>query len=95
MGALPERLERLCRGWTWGSTSGGGGVSGRDGPEGGVPTAEEVRGVGVVVPEENAESPALAGVDGGGLGPGGEVPNSISLVAADENGRAGVSVGER
>ena len=29
-------------------------------------------GVGVVVPEETAESPELAGVEGGGSGPDGE-----------------------
>src|SRR4051794_15507112 len=37
--------------------------------------------VGVVAPDEKAESPALAGVDGGGLG-----PNDVSEAVA-ENGR--------
>jgi hypothetical protein len=45
-------------------------------------------GVGVVAPDETADSPALAGVDGGGRDPGGA---GISGASSDmaENGRRG------
>jgi hypothetical protein len=46
----------------------------------GVPSVVGTVWVGVVAPEEKAERPVLAGVDGGGRG-----PNDVSEVAA-ENG---------